>query len=256
MKAIYKITNKINGKFYLGSTKNVRKRKGTHFSSLKHNKHHCTPLQRAVNKYGVENFEFEILESCEECLIEEQIWLDNLDWSKCYNVSKFAGGGDNLSNHPNKDEIIVRLTKILNENRHKIKPRFKEENGNWKGGVSIKNCESCGREISGSNKSKCKGCYFKERDYSGDKNPFKGKFHSDKTKKLISDKLKEKGYVGSQEKSVIINSIKYKSISEAARILNVTPNTIINRIKNVKFPDYNYGIECLTTIEKTDLSET
>ena len=250
MKGIYIIKNKINGKFYLGSSKNCNKRKTQHFTLLKHNTHHCIHLQRAYNKYGKDAFEFEILVDCEECLKEEQPWLDSLDWTKVYNVSKFAGGGDNISNHPNREEIVKKLTKILNDNRHKIKPRFKEENGNWKGGISIKNCISCGKEIPSKNKSKCNICFFKERDISGDKNPFKNKKHSEKTRKLIS--IQNTGKVNTtQNKEVIIENIEYRSLTEAGKALNVSPTLIYYRIKskNKKFDNYFY--KCQTTIETT-----
>lgn len=58
MTCIYIIQNKINNKFYLGSTVNFINRRRTHLRELKSNKHHCIALQRAVNKYGLINFEF------------------------------------------------------------------------------------------------------------------------------------------------------------------------------------------------------
>ncbi len=51
----YKIVNKINNKIYYGSSKHIKK----HKSQLKNNKHHCLYLQRAYNKYGANNFEYE-----------------------------------------------------------------------------------------------------------------------------------------------------------------------------------------------------
>lgn len=58
---VYKITNLINNKFYIGSTKNLSSRYRTHLSSLTLNKSGCVILQNAVNKYGIENFKFEVL---------------------------------------------------------------------------------------------------------------------------------------------------------------------------------------------------
>jgi len=66
MTGIYAIINKINGKMYVGSTKNLHKRKIHHFSDLKRNKHHNEHLQQAFNKYSEENFEFKELEHCIE----------------------------------------------------------------------------------------------------------------------------------------------------------------------------------------------
>ena len=53
---IYHITNQINNKKYIGKTFDLNHRLSEHFSNLKHNKHHSHKLQRAVNKYGIENF--------------------------------------------------------------------------------------------------------------------------------------------------------------------------------------------------------
>ena len=55
---IYKIINKIDGRIYIGSTINFEKRKKKHLKDLKNNKHHNIFLQRAYNKYGVDNFVF------------------------------------------------------------------------------------------------------------------------------------------------------------------------------------------------------
>ena len=56
---IYSITNKVNGKKYIGKTKNVVKREFDHFNDLKRQQHHSIKLQRAYNKYGKENFQFD-----------------------------------------------------------------------------------------------------------------------------------------------------------------------------------------------------
>jgi hypothetical protein len=61
---LYKITNLINGKSYVGSTKHFSSRYRSHLSFLKSGKSSCKILQNAVNKYGIENFEFSILEVC------------------------------------------------------------------------------------------------------------------------------------------------------------------------------------------------
>lgn len=88
---IYCIRNIINNKMYIGSAKNFQNRKTRHFRSLEKNNHHSILLQRAYNKYGKENFVFEVLEECEyEKVLEiEQIYLDNL--------KPFDGNGYNVS---------------------------------------------------------------------------------------------------------------------------------------------------------------
>lgn len=100
---IYKIRNMVNGKFYIGSSKQIRKRWKGHRNSLRKNKH-CNPhLQSAVNHYGLDNFVCEIVEKVPQTnddlfykrLIEkEQYWLDTLkscDRKIGYNVLPNAG---------------------------------------------------------------------------------------------------------------------------------------------------------------------
>lgn len=75
MKGIYKITNTSNGKVYIGQTKNLINRKQSHFYWLERNEHHNQPLQKAYNKYGKENFTFEILEESEDLDNRELFWI-------------------------------------------------------------------------------------------------------------------------------------------------------------------------------------
>lgn len=93
---VYSITNLENNKRYVGSSKNLSVRKGYHLGALKNNKREHPFLQEAYNKYGKENFIFEVLEYCEkENLIErEQYWMDHYKSYKRefgYNSSITAG---------------------------------------------------------------------------------------------------------------------------------------------------------------------
>ena len=63
---IYKITNILNDKFYIGSSVNLYGRNRSHYNSLKHGTHSNQKLQFAANKYGLDNFYFEVI-----CLISE-----------------------------------------------------------------------------------------------------------------------------------------------------------------------------------------
>jgi len=78
---IYKITNIINSKYYIGSAVSIRYRLNTHKRLLRDNKHFNKHLQSSYNKYGLSNFVFEQLEiTTKENMIErEQYWIDHLD---------------------------------------------------------------------------------------------------------------------------------------------------------------------------------
>ena len=61
---IYKIENKYDNKIYIGSSVNVDNRKYKHFWMLRKNIHDNNYLQNSYNKFGEENFTFEVLELC------------------------------------------------------------------------------------------------------------------------------------------------------------------------------------------------
>lgn len=78
---IYCIRHRASSKCYVGSACSISNRWSTHRATLNRNKHHCSKLQRAWNKYGAEAFEFEVLEACglSELAAFEQKWMDELD---------------------------------------------------------------------------------------------------------------------------------------------------------------------------------
>lgn len=80
---IYQITNNVNGKFYIGSTVNDKRRRAVHFSKLRKNKHCNCYLQAAWNKYGESAFDFKIIDTCDgsysDLLCLEQHWINKVD---------------------------------------------------------------------------------------------------------------------------------------------------------------------------------
>lgn len=233
MGTIYIIWNKISGKIYLGSTVNFKERINRHFRELKKGNHHSIHLQRAYDKYGKGSFEVEIFGQFESEKEKEQNLLDILCLkSETYNISSTSSGGDLISNHPRKKELIENATKVLLDNTKKG-PRYKQENPNWKGGKTF--CK-CGTKINNNSKT-CIKC----KDQTGEFNPFYGKTHTQESK----DKIRRSrlgSYHGSQEKAVLVNGEKFKSVSEAAKKLGVVAGTILYRIKskNKKFSSYEY----------------
>jgi group I intron endonuclease len=93
---IYQIRNKVISKIYIGSSKNIEGRWYVHKRDLKLKQHHSIYLQRAWEKYGEENFTFEILELLEttDILLErEQYYLDKYESYKKengYNICSVA----------------------------------------------------------------------------------------------------------------------------------------------------------------------
>lgn len=58
---VYKITNTITGKYYIGYAKDIYKRFKEHRNTLKNGNHQNIILQRSYNKYTLDSFTFEIL---------------------------------------------------------------------------------------------------------------------------------------------------------------------------------------------------
>jgi group I intron endonuclease len=117
---IYKITNKNNGKFYIGSSKNLDRRWWEHKNDLLKNKHINPKLQHAWNYHGKDAFEFTILENVEENNLfdREQFYIDAFQPHKIgYNIAEKAAGGDNFTNHPDKIAILEKM-KLANSQGH------------------------------------------------------------------------------------------------------------------------------------------
>lgn len=77
MIGIYKITNNINGKCYVGQSDNIERRWREHKKRAFKidNNQQTNLLYRAMQKYGIDNFKFEILEECtKDCLDEREIY--------------------------------------------------------------------------------------------------------------------------------------------------------------------------------------
>lgn len=90
---IYKITNIVNGKCYIGSSINIKKRFKAHYYVLKNNRNNSIKLQRAWNKYGESSFTFEVLLYCEkEDLVQnEQKAIDHYESAtNGYNINPTA----------------------------------------------------------------------------------------------------------------------------------------------------------------------
>ena len=62
---IYMIKNLINGKVYIGQSKDIMSRWATHLSDFKNQKHNNIYFQRSWNKYGKNNYKFSVIKECD-----------------------------------------------------------------------------------------------------------------------------------------------------------------------------------------------
>lgn len=132
--AVYQILNKINGKMYIGSSIHLNKRINDHLCMLRTNKHENCYLQHAYNKYGVKNFEINILEygSCKSDIrVKEQKWIDKLNVcnpENGYNINRLANGGslpgkysNNYGNRGAKNPLSRQIAQIDSKSKKVIR---------------------------------------------------------------------------------------------------------------------------------------
>lgn len=117
---IYKITNIVSNKFYIGSAVNIVARWSSHRCNLNKNKHTNKYLQSAWNKYGKENFIIEVVEEVESKLNlidREQFWIDTL--KPQYNLAITAGSRLGTF-HSEETKMKFRNKIISKETREKM----------------------------------------------------------------------------------------------------------------------------------------
>lgn len=261
MIGVYVALCKSNGRYYVGSSCDIAKRKSRHLRDLRKGKHHNSFFQRVFNKYGEESFiwKIKLVETIEQALALEQHYLykSTLD-GKAMNIGLDASGGDNLTRHPRRVEIIAQMRATLVE---RMKALTKEERSVLFGshGVlnprhGVKHTEEARKKMTDAVRARgsehLKGIRKSETgraniaaaaqarasadDYV---NAFAGKSHSEATRQRIS--AKKKGQVAPNRRTVLADGVKYASLHEAARKLGVAIGTIGYRIKSNSF-DYSY----------------
>lgn len=109
---IYKITNLLNGKFYIGkTTKTITERFNRHIYDAE-NKLVKTHLANAIVKYGKDNFDIEIIDTAEninELNQKEIYWICNTDATHLgYNLTS---GGDGGNTYQYKTDAEMKLIK-------------------------------------------------------------------------------------------------------------------------------------------------
>ncbi len=130
---VYKATNKINGKVYIGITSDLVRRKRQHNNSRYGSKN--TVFSRALSKYGWDSFQWDVIETCpsvSEANDRERFWINyyNSIAPFGYNICSGGGGTQGFS-HPQTLESRLKISAALkgrtvsNETRLKISQTHK-----------------------------------------------------------------------------------------------------------------------------------
>lgn len=112
MQGIYKITNNINNKSYIGKSNNIEERWQSHLRPSSWKVEPNKPLYRAFKKYGIENFSFTVIEELldynNDCNEREKYWIQYFNtYIDGYNATL---GGDGGITVPNPREKYGKLT--------------------------------------------------------------------------------------------------------------------------------------------------
>lgn len=108
MSYIYKITNLINGKEYIGQTSlSIQERFKEHIHDAHKGYYNNRPLYNAINKYGVENF---IIEELEECNVQEvnQKEIEYINKFNTYSNGYNATLGGEGTPFIDYDEVLIK----------------------------------------------------------------------------------------------------------------------------------------------------
>lgn len=131
---VYCIENTFNKKQYIGSSKNVYKRKNRHFSELKNNKHKNSKFQNSFNKHGKEFFIFYVIEFVEkeaDLVKREQYYID-LNKPQ-YNINLIANSSLGVKRSEETKEKVRKANLGLKhpEWRNKIKSKAQGGDKHW-----------------------------------------------------------------------------------------------------------------------------
>jgi len=155
---IYKVTNEINNKIYIGQTVNsLDKRKSQHKADSNNKKKLIRYFYLAINKYGFDCFQWEILteaKNLEELNELEKYYIqlyDSTNPQKGYNISK---GGLGRGNYEYSNETREKISKSLKD-RYKNglivwNKGIKTNKSSWNKGLKFNHTQESKKKISNS----------------------------------------------------------------------------------------------------------
>lgn len=132
---IYQIENTVNGKIYVGQTKDYHDRVLSHISSLKRGCAANMHLQRAWDKYGEDAFQFSVLEYCDTANLNQReiYWIQEKDsFHSGYNMT-LGGGG--IRGHQASEETKQKISAALSGRivSEETKQKMRENHADFSG---------------------------------------------------------------------------------------------------------------------------
>lgn len=263
-----------DGDVYVGSTNNLNQRLMDHRSSLRRGVHRNSRLQKAYNNGSFISVTADECASREEAFALEQKFIDCLPEEALLNIGLGTICGDNLTRNPDRDKIIDKMTRSVNERFASLTPEERrvqygkpgDRNGMYGRTHTPETRELIRRKVCtpeniAASRARRLGVKVGEetrrkisefaKTRTGEKNPFYGRHHTEETRRRLAEV--NKGKIPTNACKVEIDGIQYVSLTEAARQLDVVPATILYRLssKNPKFESYRLVEECPETSEST-----
>lgn len=237
---IYKITNHLNGKVYIGQTINYKRRKREHYSELNYRDHRNPYLQKSWDKNGPENFTMELIHECE---------CSDLDYWEVFYINDYESmiddKGYNLISGGNDNRVISEATRKKMSASRKGR-KFSEEHRN-KISKSLKGKVILQEWVDKSNKTK-----RDNKTFWGEENP-NATFSNTTAKEIIIDLLSGLSNEDvSLKHKVSINSV-YNIIYNRTYV-DVLPD-VRNKLSNKKDDDFEDKIEKVISLYKEGYSQ-
>jgi len=208
---IYYIKNLKNNKFYIGYTTNYCFRKKSHQNALNGNYHKNEHLQAAWNKYGKENFEFEILEEYPndiQILTSMENWwcntLNTHNRNYGYNIDPTSPNNIAGLSKETKDKISKSKKGRSFSEEHKLKLSLSKKGKKWS---ELQRVSRIG--LKWTEERKIKASELR-----------KGNKLSDETKKKISIANKGKKRTEEQIKAISERNKGYKHTEESLKLIS------------------------------------
>jgi len=131
---IYLIVNKVNGKYYVGSSCNVKRRVYEHFYYLENSVHNNPKLQAAFNLHGKNNFETIMLESLDGFSMEDILPIEQKYLTICNSVKynnyncRYLSTGGNRPTVSFMEKLSLPRGPLKESTKEKLRIRFSGEN--------------------------------------------------------------------------------------------------------------------------------
>lgn len=195
---IYKITNLVNGKIYIGQSQDIYRRWQEHKKNFKYKKYSSIILYKAFKKYGIDNFRFEIIEICEKEQLEEREKFNIKYFNSFIGFKNSNGYNMTLGG---EGQIGVEWT----EDRKRRLSQSLKGRPSWNKGLRYEN--------------------FKlKRKFTKEGNPFYGKKHSKES--IEKMRASAKGRKANNRTQVICDNKIFDSITECANFYDVDYRTM------------------------------